>query len=130
VRARDLGGNHDSNVVETGGTISVSFVRQVQPILTHDCAVTGCHVPGNPMAGLILAQGFAYTQLVGRSATEMPSAQRVKPTDTSASFFFQKIILNPPPVGWQMPAPATGSVLSDHEKDLIKRWIEQGAVDN
>jgi hypothetical protein len=130
VRARDLGGNHDKNAVEANGAIAVSFDRQVQTTLTHDCAVTGCHVPGNPMANLILSRGFAYGALVGQTATELPSMKRVNPGDSSTSFLYQKISKNPPPVGWQMPAPATGSVLSDAEKSAVERWIDLGAPNN
>jgi hypothetical protein len=129
VRARDQGGNHDSNTKESNGAISVSFVRQVQPIFTQDCAVSGCHVPGNPMAGLILAPGFAYGALVDVRAAQSPD-RRVVPTDPTSSYLYKKISQNPPPVGWQMPAPATGSVLSTAEKELVRRWIAQGAVNN
>jgi hypothetical protein len=32
--------------------------------------------------------------------------------------------------GTQMPAPATGNVLTDAQKSIIRAWIEQGALDN
>ncbi|HLK35236.1 MAG TPA: hypothetical protein VKU41_00700 [Polyangiaceae bacterium] len=130
VRARDQAGNHDSNTVEQSGAISVSFSEQVQVTFSQYCAVTGCHVPGNPVAGLILAPGFAYGGLVGNRSTEYPSELRVNPGDPSTSFLYQKVSLNPPPYGWQMPAPATGSVLTAAEKDVVRRWILQGAVNN
>jgi hypothetical protein len=129
VRARDQGGNHDTNRIEANGAVSVSFSRQVQTIFTHDCGVSGCHVPGNPVANLILAPGFAYKALVNVKAVES-SDLRVEPGNPDASYLYKKISQNPPPVGWQMPAPATGSVLSTAEKDLIRRWILQGAVNN
>ncbi len=129
VRARDQGGNHDSNTVEATGDIAVSFSRQIQPIFSQDCAVSGCHVPGNPMERLILAQGFAYDALVNVKATQSPDT-RVVPSDPTSSYLYKKISQNPPPVGWQMPAPATGSVLTPAEKDLVRRWILEGAVNN
>jgi hypothetical protein len=129
VRARDQGGNHDSNTVESNGSISVSYSRQVQPLFTRNCAVSGCHVPGNPMAGLVLASGFSYDALVNVKATQT-SDLRVEPTNPSGSYIYKKITQNPPPVGWQMPAPATGSVLTKDEKDLVGRWILQGAANN
>ncbi len=130
VRARDLAGNHDSNTVETSGIVNVSFSRQVQVTFSQYCAVTGCHVPGNPVAGLILAPGFAYSYLANVKSREYPSEFRVNPNNPTTSFLYQKVSMNPPPVGWQMPAPATGSVLNPSEKDVIRRWIAQGAVDN
>jgi hypothetical protein len=129
IRARDQGGNHDSNTVEANGAISVSFSRQVQAIFSHDCGVAGCHVPGNPVANMILARGFAYQQIVSVKATESTDF-RINPGNPDQSYLYKKITMNPPPVGWQMPAPATGSVLTDNEKDLVRRWILQGAVEN
>jgi hypothetical protein len=128
VRARDQGGSHDSNTVESSGKTRVSFSRQVQVILTHDCAVSGCHVPGSPAAGLILAQGFTFNALVNIPSTERPLTPRVTPGNPDASYLWQKVSMNPPPAGWQMPAPATGSVMPADEQDLIRRWILEGAA--
>lgn len=130
VRARDQAGNHDANVLEASGKTAVSFSRQVQAIFTHDCAVSGCHVPGAPVAGLILAQGFTFEQLVNVPSTERSATKRVAPGDPTASYLWQKVSMNPPPVGWLMPAPATGSVLPPSELDLIRRWILDGAAQN
>lgn len=130
VRARDQGGNRDANIVESSGTISTSFERQVQPIFSLSCAVTGCHIPGNPMANLILAEGFAYRALVNVRAYQFNRDFRVLPGKSEDSYLYKKIKGDSPPIGWQMPAPATKSVLSQNEKDLIKRWIDQGAVNN
>lgn len=130
VRARDQAGSHDANTVEASGKTSVSFRRQVQTILSHDCAVSGCHVPGSPAAGLILAQGFTFDSLVNVPSTERPMTPRVTPGDPTTSYLWQKVSMNPPPAGWQMPAPATGSVMPASEQDLIRRWILQGAKRN
>jgi hypothetical protein len=130
VRARDQGGSHDANSIESTGKTHVSFSRQVQSILTHDCAVSGCHVPGSPAAGLILAQGFAFESLVNVRSSEKPLTPRVTPGDPTTSYLWQKMSMNPPPAGWQMPAPATGSVVPANELDLVRRWILQGAAKN
>jgi hypothetical protein len=129
VRARDLGGNRDANTVESSGTTLLSFRRSVQPIFSTNCAVVGCHVPGNPASGLNLAQGFAYAALFNTPAAQY-AMLRVTPTDPDASYLYLKIAKNPPPYGWQMPAPATGGVLTEIEKTTVKRWIQQGALNN
>ncbi len=50
---------------------NVSFSIDVQgAIFANDCGVVGCHVPGSPTGGLILAPGFAYAQIVN-----VPNAQ-------------------------------------------------------
>ncbi len=130
VRARNQAGVHDANTVEANGTILVSFSRQLQVTFSTYCAVSGCHVPGNPTGGLALAPGFAYQNLVNVPSREYPTDMRVNPGDPSHSYLYLKVSENPPPVGWQMPAPATGSVLTAAEKQRISDWISQGAVNN
>jgi hypothetical protein len=134
VRARDLDGNHDSNVVEASLPTNVSFALNVQPLFTDDCGVVGCHVPGSPTGGLILAEGFAYDQLVNVASTEVTTLSRVAPGDPTDSFLAVKINYN----GLfatkgkfaLMPAPATGSTLSPDQINTIANWIAQGAVNN
>jgi hypothetical protein len=79
---------------------------------------------------MILAPGFAYSNIVNVPSREFPSEQRILPGDPADSYLYRKISENPPPVGWQMPAPATGSVLTAQEKQNISDWISQGAVNN
>ncbi len=130
VRARDKAGNRDANTVELSGTIDVSLSEQIQHTFSSDCAVAGCHVPGNPPLGLVLAPGFSYDYLVNVRSREYPIELRVNPGNPSTSFLYQKVSENPPPVGYQMPAPATGSILGQAEIDRIRRWILQGAPNN
>ncbi len=130
VRARDKAGNRDSNTVEVSGAIDVSLSEQIQLTFSSDCAVAGCHVPGNPPLGLVLAPGFSYDYLVNVRSRELPGELRVNPGNPTFSFLYQKLSENPPPVGYQMPAPATGSVLAQTEIDRVRRWILQGAPNN
>jgi hypothetical protein len=150
VRARDADGNHDSNTVEKSFTTNVSFVANVQPLFADDCGVVGCHVPGNPAGGLILAPGFAYAQIVGVPAAETNGVlldgsviDYVTPGNAALSFLDMKLnvsLLNalkatlPPAqagrLGIQMPAPATGSTLTQDELSTIANWINQGAEQN
>jgi hypothetical protein len=134
VRARDEDGNRDSNVVEYSLTTNVSFALNVQPIFSDDCGVVGCHVPGSPTGNLILAEGFAYAQIVGVTAAESPALSYVTPTDPSNSYLAIKInymgLFATLGKASQMPATSTGSVLSAAEIDTIANWIAQGAVNN
>jgi hypothetical protein len=134
VRARDLDGNHDSNVVEASLSTNVSFALNVQPIFSDDCGVVGCHVPGSPTGGLILAAGFSYAQLVNVAAPEAPTLNLVTPTDPTDSFLAVKInyngLFSTKGKGSLMPAPSTGSTLSPGEINTIANWIAQGAVNN
>ncbi|HEY8090295.1 MAG TPA: fibronectin type III domain-containing protein [Polyangiaceae bacterium] len=130
IRARDQAGNRDSNTVEESGMTDVSMSEQIQLTLSSDCGVAGCHVPGDPPLGLVLTPGFSYANLVFVRSREYPSELRVNPGDPSTSFLYRKLSENPPPVGYQMPAPATGSILKVVEIDRVRRWILQGAPNN
>lgn len=136
VRARDGAKNRDANSVEVTGATGVSYRLQVLPLLAQDCAVVGCHTNALPMSGLSLGWEVAYDNTVGVTAGERPPGRatpinRITPGDTSESYLYRKIMgVQGTIVGNQMPAPGTGSALSDEEKALMKRWIEQGAPRN
>ncbi len=136
VRARDEAKNSDQNKKEKSGEIKTSFSVNVQPIFERSCAVVGCHVTGIAPAGLNLAPAFAYDNLVGVNASLIrppaPPKKRVAqgvPDPLGASFLWEKINPNPS-AGAQMPAPQTGSTLSQDEKAIINSWILEGAVRN
>ncbi|HEY6462635.1 MAG TPA: hypothetical protein VIY73_20845, partial [Polyangiaceae bacterium] len=149
VRARDASGNHDGNLVEKSMATNASFSLDVQAVLTNDCGVVGCHVPGNPTGGLILAPGFAYAQIVDVPAGEMNGIQLdggtvnyITPGDPDDSYLNIKINAGllaalkaslgaaGGRTGNQMPAPSTGSTLTTTELAAIATWIQQGAPNN
>jgi len=148
VRAQDLDGEQDSNTIERSFTTNLSFALNVQPIFTQNCGVVGCHVPGNPTGGLILAPGFAYGATVGVPAgegTSLPvdggtaSYSYVSPGSPLTSFLNLKInagllanlqATTTKSVGSVMPAPGTGTTLTQGELDTIASWITQGALNN
>jgi hypothetical protein len=148
VRARDGDGNHDTTnpPVEKSMLTDVSFALDIQTIFAHDCGVVGCHVPGSPTGGLVLAQGFAYDAIVNIPAPEAMSFQLdggvvnyVTPGDPGDSFLnikvnavlFQAVkTATGKNLGNQMPAPSTGSTLSPTELNEIALWISQGANNN
>jgi hypothetical protein len=129
VRARDLAGNEDTNTVELSATTGVSFSENVQPIFTQHCAVVGCHVPGNPPEGQILAAGFAYSSIVNVPSMEVPADLRVDPGNPSQSYLYLKITAQQS-VGSYMPPASTNDVLSAADKATIMNWIAQGAPNN
>jgi hypothetical protein len=129
VRSRDLAGNEDTNVVELSATTGVSFAENVQPIFTMHCAVVGCHVPGNPPLGQVLAAGFAYSNIVNVASHEVPSDMRVAPGDLAHSYLYLKIT-DQQSVGSYMPPASTNDVLSQAEKTTIMNWITEGALNN
>lgn len=109
---------------------SVSFRKEVQPILTARCVA--CHVTGAENAGLNLQRSIARANLVGIPSTEAPIA-RVEPGSPEKSYIMHKLRGTQAQVGGSgmaMPlADGHASPLSPDEIALIERWIAQGAKD-
>ena len=88
----------------------VSFALDIQPILTTNC--TSCHPP------------LVFPNLTtGNSYNAITNDVYIVPNDLDASVLYQKLLGNPnvmPPSG----------ALPTSEINLIKSWIEQGALNN
>jgi hypothetical protein len=98
----------------------VSFAREILPILSANCFT--CHGPDNAArkGGLRLDQrDAAIKQLKSGFAAFVPG----KVNESEA---MSRILSNDP--GEKMPPPETGKTLTTKEIDLLRRWIENGAV--
>jgi hypothetical protein len=129
VRAEDRAGNIEADVTQTSATTLVSFSQNVVVVLGQHCAVVGCHIPGSPPNGLVMTPSQAYSNLVGVPVVEYPSLLRVKPSDAADSYVYLKVT-NTAPSGTQMPPPSTGDSLSNTEINILKDWINEGALQN
>jgi hypothetical protein len=110
----------------TGG--NVSFSSDVQPIFTQNCALSGCHATASPLAGnQNLSAGQAYGNIVNVASTEKPNFLRVKPFSSDSSYLYMKITADPRITG--VPMPKIGSI-TPQQKQTIKDWIDQGALNN
>lgn len=107
---------------------SVSFARDVEPLLVERCA--DCHQPGGFAAlsgiALDLRAGSAYDALVGQASEQVPGRALVAPGDADASYLFEKISSDVPAVGARMPL--FDPRLSDAELEIVLAWIEGGAA--
>ena len=103
----------------------VSFEKQIEPILMNNCAIPECHVAPKPAKGLVLEKGLAYSNVVQVKSHENPSMMIVEPGKANRSYLYQKITGNQNE-GDRMPPGKRR--LSKNGIELIKRWIEQGAV--
>ena len=94
-------------------------------------ACTGCHNAQNARfaANLNLADDTSYGQLVSVSSSNKPGAIRVIPGDPDNSYLIHKIEGRPGIVGQRMPR-TNGPFLTDGQISIIKRWIEEGALNN
>ncbi len=99
----------------------IDFNQHVKPILSDKCYL--CHGPdkANIKGGLQLhSPELAYAEL-----SESPGKYAIKPGNLNKSEFFHRIITDDPK--YVMPEPDSHLSLSDYEKAILIKWIEDGA---
>lgn len=108
----------------------ISFSAHIQPIFTTNCSV--CHRPGGiaHLRGIVLelTEGNSYLGLVNQPSIQQSDLTLVVPGDSNASLLFHKVNSNSPPIGDRMPL--LGPPLPRAAIDLIRDWIDQGALNN
>ena len=95
----------------------VDFNRDIRPLLSDRCFA--CHGPDENTREADLRLDIAEGVVQGVSTV-------VQANDLEASELYQRIISDD--VDIVMPPPSTNKPLSESEKDLLKKWIEQGAA--
>lgn len=100
----------------------IEYHRDVRPILADKCFA--CHGPdqGNRQAGLRLDQsegGYA-------SLESDPSQVAIRPGHPQESQILIRMTASDPDL--RMPPPSSNLSLTSRQIDIIRRWIEQGAV--
>ncbi len=103
------------------GGPTASFSGQVNPMLAANCA---CHRNGGT-AGGFNQDSYASILAGGNNNGTNPE---VVPGNANGSLLFQKVSMTTPPVGARMPFG--GPYLSQANQDLIRDWINQGALNN
>lgn len=101
---------------------TVDYIFHVKPILSDRCYL--CHGPdeGTREAGLRLdTKAGAYATL-GKNKDRFA----LVPGDTTASNMVHRILTTEP--NKMMPPPDSNLNLSDYEKQILVKWIDQGAV--
>jgi hypothetical protein len=108
---------------------AVTFAEISQEVVTTTtCGGPFCH--GTTAGGFVMGTPSAtYAALVDQPASGAECAdsglKRVVPGDPDASLLYLKLAGNPP-CGDEMPP---GNPLSSDKVDLVRRWIEGGAVE-
>ncbi len=99
-----------------------SFSADILPILTTSCAGGGCHV-GQTTSGVNLS---SYDQTLNSVGVQY-NQPIVNPGNAADSPLFDKVSANPEQ-GQRMPFGR--SPLSNADIELIRAWIDEGALDN
>ena len=132
-----------ARVTVTGSQVTLQ--NDVQPILTANCAVAGCHA-APLVAPMSMEAGQTFGSLVGQASCEAPGVKRVEPGNGAASYIIRKLegtqsafpgaaactgcgnFTAVGDCGAQMPFG--GAPLPPPEIQLIRDWIDQGAANN
>ncbi len=100
------GGNCDTN--------HIYFVNDVLPILSSNCAKSGCH------DAISHEEGINYTTHAGAYGT-------IKPGDLGDSEMYESITSNDPD---KIMPPPGNTPLTDEQMDILAQWIIQGGLND
>lgn len=107
-----------------GATLSAIQER----IFDTSCAVSGCHAGSSPQMGMSLESGQSFGDIVGVQSIERNDLMRVDPGNPEDSYLLKKVRGDADIVGMRMPLGRSN--LSGENIELIRQWIEDGALDN
>ena len=109
----------------------VTLSADIQPILSVNCALSGCHVGPNAVLGQDLSVGRTFNSIVGVPSIEAPGLLRVRPFLPDSSYLVHKIQGTHALVGGSGDRmPLIGGALTEAEIAVIRAWIAAGALDN
>lgn len=93
---------------------TVYFQNQVLPLLVSNCGMSGCHSAASHEDGITIAD---YTSVM----------KNIRAFNASQSKLYKSIIDTDP--GDRMPPPPAAAFTAA-QKALVKKWIDQGALNN
>ncbi len=96
---------------------TVSFTRDIQPILTQNCAVSGCHSGNDPRSNFNLDASVAYAQLMEQGSGYVDTI------NPKISVVYSSLVSK------SQPMPPSGR-LNQCSIDLIEKWMQQNAKNN
>lgn len=119
---------------------TVSFKTDVMAVFKQSCAFSTCHgATTGTNNGVLLGADPAKVRaaIVSVSSDELPSMAYVKPGDPKGSYLMRKMdgsqcVLDAQCTGGscQLSMPRGEQPLPVETRDVVRRWIAQGAQDN
>jgi hypothetical protein len=94
------------------------------------CSSGGCHGAGRPQAGLSLATGSSYGNIVNVTAQGGAGLKLVLPGNADSSYLYRKVAARTRPGSYPIsgsPMPLAGSPLTGNELAALALWIDAGA---
>ena len=117
-----------ANPIEPDPMVDATLSQIQTQIFDVNCAISGCHGNSSPQLGLDLSSGQAFQSTVNVASLERQSLVRVAPGDPEGSYLLHKIRGDNTISGSRMPLGRPA--LSAADIDLVRQWIEDGALDN
>ena len=102
-----------------------SFTEVQTEVFDKSCVFSACHKGASP-AGEMSLELDGYANIVNVASMQKPEKPRVKPGDPDGSYMMDKL-QGMGVTGDSMPP---GAMLSDDKIELVRAWIEAGALDN
>jgi len=122
---------------------AVSFVNDVMPVFTANCSSASCHgVASSPQGGLFLGAELqhgadaqtVHDAIVGKPSAQLPMMNFVTPGDPANSYLMHKLDADQCQFTQQCvaqdclkPMPYDVGALTTDQRDIVRRWIAQGA---
>jgi len=117
----------DVSVTGSGsGFPTVSYASDVQPLFDGRCIAARCHAGTGPAGGLLLTSSASYAQIVDVDSRSYP-AKRVASGDANASVLYHKVANT---LVWGGRMPPSGPALTTQQQEIIRVWIQEGALNN
>lgn len=105
-----------------------SFPLDVQPIFTRRCATGGCHTVASHQRDLILAEGYAYDEIVNRpSMLSSQGLPLVDPGNPANSWLVRMISADEVAREGHPRMPLASTPLTPNQIATIVNWIVDGA---
>ncbi|MCH7666122.1 MAG: hypothetical protein IH936_09390 [Acidobacteria bacterium] len=116
--------------VAGGGNSGPATLTELQTdIFTPTCDRFGCHNADSARAGLVLAAGMSFAELVNEPSSQRPEFDRVEPGDPESSYLVKKLRGDADITGDRMPEGGA-AFLTDAQIARVISWINDGAEDN
>ena len=107
-----------------------SFDRDIQPIFTARCATASCHNLATQQVGLNLQTGYSYDEIVDVGSPSSHQMPYIRPFDADSSWLVRMIEADLERRDEHPRMPLASRPLTENQIGNIRRWIEQGALDN
>ncbi|MDF2694168.1 MAG: hypothetical protein K0S65_2551 [Labilithrix sp.] len=117
---------------------TVTFAKDVMPIFSQSCAFASCHGSTTGTTNGVFLGGTdparVHQAIVDVRSSKLPTMSYVKPGDPRESFLLRKMDASQCPLDAQCTGadcgeamPRNGSELPVETRDIVRRWIAQGA---